>query len=113
MAGELGPGKEAGGSHVGQAYKELDALLKLHLEEALLHRFRAPGRFTTRDFGCGSGGQTLNYAKFMVEVLKTKPELTGREIVCHFADLPSNDINALFNLLPPVVGHGVSDGSAE
>ena len=103
----------AGANHSQQG---LGNLLKPYLEEALLHHFSPPqgaGPIQYADFGCGSGGNTLNYAKFAVEVLKTKPEIHGREIVCHFADLPSNDFNALFNLFPPIVGQGVGDGGAE
>lgn len=57
------------------------------------------------DFGCGNGAVTLGYAEFVVETLR-KRMISDREVVCHFADLPLNDFNSLFNQI-------ASEGDAE
>lgn len=96
----------------------MGAMLEPSLEDALLHHFSRPLELSTgpihyADFGCSTGANTLGFAKFVVDILKTKPELSGRDFVCHFADLPSNDFNTLFKQLPPIAPEGGGDGSVE
>jgi hypothetical protein len=90
----------------------MGSVLEPSLKDAILHHFSPPqGPLHYADFGCAVGANTLGFAKFVVETLKTRAELSDKDIVCHFADLPSNDFNTLFKQLPPFVGQG--DGSAE
>ncbi|KAG0615181.1 hypothetical protein M758_5G021600 [Ceratodon purpureus] len=93
----------------------LGSMLEPSLKHAILHQFSPPQSGTEpihyADFGCAVGANTLGFAKFVVDALKTRPDVIDRDIVCHFADLPSNDFNTLFKQLPPFTGQG--DGSVE
>jgi hypothetical protein len=107
-------GGEGEGSYSRQSklWSRMGSVLEPSLKDAILHHFSPPqGPLHYADFGCAVGANTLGFAKFVVETLKTRAELSDKDIVCHFADLPSNDFNTLFKQLPPFVGQG--DGSAE
>lgn len=96
----------------------MGSILEPALKDTLLHHFSPPhelgaGPIHYADFGCSVGANTLGFAKLAIDTLKTKPEMSGRDFVCHFADLPSNDFNTLFKQLPPITGEGGGDGSVE
>jgi len=114
----LGPFATAGGegegsySHQSKLWSGMASMLQPALMDTLLHHFSVhdSGPVHYADFGCSVGANTLGFAKFVMDTLKTKPEMSGRDCVCHFADLPSNDFNTLFKQIPPIVGEGGGDG---
>ena len=92
-----------------QVQRGVGACLQPSLQDTLLRHFSPPpgaGPIHYADFGCAVGTNTIDYARFVCDILSRRPELSGRDVVCHLADLPSNDVNTLFNQLPPTAGHG-------
>lgn len=97
-------GGEGEGSYTSESKKfnVIQSLLKPVLKDTLLHHFSpvvGAGPFHYADFGCSVGNNTIDFATFVTDILKSKPELNGNDFVCHFADLPSNDFNTLFKQL--------------
>lgn len=93
---------------------DLGTLLQPYLEESLLHKFVPPegtAPIHYADFGCGTSATPLAYAKFVVQILKKR--FGSRDVVCQFADLPSNDFNSLFHQLVPGDGEEEEGGAEE
>ncbi|KAG0615390.1 hypothetical protein M758_5G037500 [Ceratodon purpureus] len=112
------PGGEGEGSYSGlysKMWKQMGSIIQPSLKHAILHQFSPPKSGTEpihyADFGYAVRNNTLGFAKFVVDALKMRPDVIDRDIVCHFADLPSFDFNKLFKQLPPFTGQG--DGSVE
>ncbi|MQL77577.1 hypothetical protein Taro_009972 [Colocasia esculenta] len=81
----------------------------LHLLEATLDAVPLPEgdehAFTVADLGCSCGNNTLFMVDVIVRHIAKRYELSGREapeFQAFFSDLPSNDFNLLFQLLPPL-----------
>ncbi|KAG0576342.1 hypothetical protein KC19_5G072700 [Ceratodon purpureus] len=83
--------------------QQIQSLLKPALVDTLLHHFSTlvgGGPVHYADFGCSVGHNTISFATFVTDILNSKSELSAKDFVCHFADLPSNDFNTLFKQLP-------------
>ncbi|KOM46567.1 hypothetical protein LR48_Vigan07g027100 [Vigna angularis] len=87
----------------------------LHLLRETLDRVElAEGRdvpFVVVDLGCSCGSNTINVVDVMIKHVMKRYEALGwqpPEFSAFFSDLPSNDFNPLFQLLPPLANHGVS-----
>ncbi|KAF0890980.1 hypothetical protein E2562_005089 [Oryza meyeriana var. granulata] len=75
----------------------LDAMMKSSSSEKL---------FTAADLGCSCGSNSLFIVDVVVRRIAEAYESRGRdapEFQVFFSDLPSNDFNTLFQLLPPLL----------
>ncbi|XP_058745043.1 indole-3-acetate O-methyltransferase 1-like [Vicia villosa] len=66
--------------------------------------------FVVADLGCSSGSNTINMMNVIINHIIQRYEAIGcnpPEFSAFFSDLPSNDFNSLFQLLPPIA-EGVS-----
>ncbi|KAK6132983.1 hypothetical protein DH2020_033274 [Rehmannia glutinosa] len=64
--------------------------------------------FVVADLGCSCGSNTLNTMDFIINHMTKRYKDAGLdppEFSAFFSDLPSNDFNTLFHLLPPSDGH--------
>ncbi|KAJ0500869.1 putative indole-3-acetate O-methyltransferase [Helianthus annuus] len=88
-------------------------LLKETLDGVELSMPETP--FVVADLGCSSGNNTIFIVNVIIEHITKRYEASGYsgvpEFSAFFADLPSNDFNTLFQLLPPLANQGV--GSME
>ncbi|CAJ1971459.1 unnamed protein product [Sphenostylis stenocarpa] len=87
----------------------------LHLLRETLDRVElVEGRevpFVVVDLGCSCGSNTINVVDVMIKHVMKRYEVLGwqpPEFSAFFSDLPSNDFNTLFQLLPPLANYGVS-----
>ncbi|KAI3810232.1 hypothetical protein L1987_19843 [Smallanthus sonchifolius] len=68
--------------------------------------------FVVADLGCSSGNNTIFIVNVIIEHITKRYEASGHsgvpEFSAFFADLPSNDFNTLFQLLPPLANQGLS-----
>ncbi|KAK9151483.1 hypothetical protein Syun_009792 [Stephania yunnanensis] len=86
----------------------------LHLLEGTLDRVQlgSPGTpFVVADLGCSCGGNTIYIVDVIIKHISKRYEALGHEppeFSAFFSDLPSNDFNTLFQLLPPLAIHGGS-----
>ncbi|CAN4096842.1 unnamed protein product [Withania somnifera] len=65
--------------------------------------------FVMVDLGCSCGSNTLYIIDVIVEHMSKRYEAMGQqppEFSAFFSDLPSNDFNTLFQLLPPLANNG-------
>lgn len=82
----------------------------LHLLEATLDAVKLPPPSTTfavADLGCSSGTNSITLAGVIVSRVSNMYTAAGRvppEFQVFFSDLPTNDFNVLFQLLPPHTG---------
>ncbi|RRT77943.1 hypothetical protein B296_00021061 [Ensete ventricosum] len=83
----------------------------LHFLEATLSAMNLPlpedGTFAVADLGCSCGTNTLFLMGIIVEHVSKMYAALGRdspEFQVFFSDLPCNDFNVLFQLLPPQLG---------
>ncbi|KAK7320347.1 hypothetical protein VNO77_29748 [Canavalia gladiata] len=86
----------------------------LHLLKEALDKVELNGAdvaFVVVDLGCSCGSNTVNVMDVIIkhimkryEALRCEPP----EFSAFFSDLPSNDFNTLFQLLPPLANYGVS-----
>lgn len=61
--------------------------------------------FTVADLGCSCGNNTLYIVDVIIKHMIERYESSGYvppEFFSFFSDLPSNDFNTLFQLLPPI-----------
>ncbi|KAE9598512.1 hypothetical protein Lal_00020983 [Lupinus albus] len=89
--------------------KSMLHLLKETLEEVQLHDPDTP--FVVVDLGCSCGSNTINVVDVIIKHVTKRYEAFGLdqpEFLAFFSDLPSNDFNTLFQLLPPLANYGVS-----
>ncbi|KAK6946998.1 SAM dependent carboxyl methyltransferase [Dillenia turbinata] len=82
-----------------------------HLEETLdrvqLDSPEIP--FVVVDLGCSSGNNTISIVNVIIKHMIKRYEALGfepPEFSAFFSDLPSNDFNTLFQLLPPLANYG-------
>ncbi|WOK95269.1 hypothetical protein Cni_G03976 [Canna indica] len=71
------------------------------------------GAFTIADLGCSTGTNTLFLVDVIVKCVAQMYEELGHdlpEFLVFFSDLPSNDFNVLFQLLPPPPSSGCLEG---
>ncbi|GAA0166147.1 hypothetical protein Leryth_007828 [Lithospermum erythrorhizon] len=87
----------------------------LHLlEETLDHAQLTPpsDTFAVADLGCSCGSNTLHIIdviiKHMMKQYENSTYDSTPEFSAYFSDLPSNDFNTLFQLLPPIADSGGS-----
>jgi indole-3-acetate O-methyltransferase len=67
--------------------------------------------FVIADLGCSCGSNTINVVNVIINHIIKRYEALGcnpPEFSAFFSDLPSNDFNTLFQLLPPLATYGVS-----
>ncbi|KAK4373911.1 hypothetical protein RND71_004588 [Anisodus tanguticus] len=65
--------------------------------------------FVMVDLGCSCGSNTVYIIDVIVEHMSKRYEAMGQqppEFSAFFSDLPSNDFNTLFQLLPPLANNG-------
>ncbi|XP_010536694.1 PREDICTED: indole-3-acetate O-methyltransferase 1-like [Tarenaya hassleriana] len=82
-----------------------ETLNKVHL---LKYSSSNPPPFTVVDLGCSSGANTVHVIDFIVKHISKRFDAAGiepPEFSAFFSDLPSNDFNTLFQLLPPLVSN--------
>ncbi|KAL5802375.1 hypothetical protein ACOSQ4_030680 [Xanthoceras sorbifolium] len=66
---------------------------------------RPESLFAVADLGCSSGTNTLYTVDVIIQHMIKRYESSGQELPefsAYFSDLPSNDFNTLFQLLPPL-----------
>ncbi|VFQ97937.1 unnamed protein product [Cuscuta campestris] len=71
--------------------------------------------FVVADLGCSCGSNTIHVVGVIVKHIAGRYESSGQdppEFSAFFSDLPSNDFNTLFQLLPPLASSG-GGGSLE
>ncbi|KAJ4976767.1 hypothetical protein NE237_001873 [Protea cynaroides] len=80
----------------------------LHLLESTLDRVQLQPPetpFAVADLGCSCGGNTIYIIEVIIKHISKRYEANGYdtpEFFAFFSDLPSNDFNTLFQLLPPL-----------
>ncbi|KAK4575992.1 hypothetical protein RGQ29_026799 [Quercus rubra] len=65
--------------------------------------------FVVVDLGCSSGDNTIYIVNVIIKHMTKRYEALGQEppeFSAFFSDLPSNDFNTLFQLLPPLANYG-------
>jgi indole-3-acetate O-methyltransferase len=80
-------------------------LLKASLDGVQLINPDVP--FVLADLGCSCGSNTIYIIEVIIEHMSKRYEASGYEppeFSAFFCDLPSNDFNTLFQLLPPYGG---------
>ncbi|KAG6385616.1 hypothetical protein SASPL_154452 [Salvia splendens] len=86
----------------GQHAKMMLHLLSEALDGARLSS--AEAGFAVADLGCSSGSNTVDMVEFIIKRMADRYKAVGSEppeFSAFFCDLPSNDFNTLFQLLPP------------
>ncbi|KAF6159191.1 hypothetical protein GIB67_032808 [Kingdonia uniflora] len=84
-------------------------LLEATLDGMELHSPETP--FVIADLGCSCGGNTIYMIDVIIKHMTKRYEGLGYkppEFSVFFSDLPSNDFNTLFQLLPPLAINGGS-----
>ncbi|KAL6284078.1 hypothetical protein ACE6H2_015007 [Prunus campanulata] len=84
-------------------------LLKETLDRIQLSSPEVP--FVVADLGCSSGSNSINTVDAIIKHMAKRYDALGYdspEFSAFFSDLPSNDFNTLFQLLPPLGNHGGS-----
>ncbi|CAK7350133.1 unnamed protein product [Dovyalis caffra] len=110
MKGGKGEGSYANNSQA----QALHARSMLHLLEETLDKVHLNSPefpFQVADLGCSSGNNTIHIVDVIIKHMTKRYESSGLdspEFSVFFADLPSNDFNTLFQLLPPLADYGVS-----
>lgn len=91
--------------------------MMLHVLKETLDRVQLPRRperlLTAADLGCSCGQNTLVVADVIVQHMTESYLARGHaapEFCFYFSDLPSNDFNTLFHLLPDYTGAGDGTG---
>ncbi|KAK3032449.1 hypothetical protein RJ639_037262 [Escallonia herrerae] len=67
--------------------------------------------FAIADLGCSSGSNTIYIVEVIIKHMRERYEASGYklpEFSAFFSDLPSNDFNTLFQLIPPLASYGGS-----
>ncbi|KAK6934512.1 SAM dependent carboxyl methyltransferase [Dillenia turbinata] len=110
MKGGKGEGSYANNS---QAQAQHARSVLHHLEETLdrvqLDSPEVP--FAVVDLGCSCGNNTISIVDAIIKHMTKRYEALGLEppeFSAFFSDLPSNDFNTLFQLLPPLASYGGS-----
>ncbi|XP_024968574.1 indole-3-acetate O-methyltransferase 1 [Cynara cardunculus var. scolymus] len=85
-------------------------LLKETLDGVQLNSPETP--FVVADLGCSSGSNTIFIVNVIIDHITKRYQTSGDhsdlpEFSAFFADLPSNDFNTLFQLLPPLANQDV------
>ncbi|RZC65792.1 hypothetical protein C5167_009482 [Papaver somniferum] len=86
-------------------------LLEETLNEVQLESPAEEAPFVVADLGCSSGSNTLYLIDVIIKHMTKRYEALGfdpPEFSAFFSDLPSNDFNTLFQLLPPLTIDGGS-----
>ena len=87
-----------------------ETLDRVHLNSAAAAA--AGGSFAVADLGCSSGTNTIHNVEAIIKYMAKRFEAVGREppeFSAFFSDLPSNDFNTLFQLLPPLAGDSMEE----
>ncbi|MED6188552.1 Indole-3-acetate O-methyltransferase 1 [Stylosanthes scabra] len=109
-------GGKGEGSYVNNSQAQaMHAKSMLHLLKETLDRVELEDSrenpFVVVDLGCSCGSNTINVVDVMIKHIMKRYEGLGLEppeFSAFFSDLPSNDFNTLFQLLPPMANYGVS-----
>ncbi|GLJ28212.1 hypothetical protein SUGI_0554100 [Cryptomeria japonica] len=84
------------------ALQAVKPILEQAIYENMILMSDVGGIFRIADFGCGTGKNTLVVANTIVNAVKSSfEEHDMPEFEVYFIDLPSNDFNLLFRMLPP------------
>lgn len=92
--------------NVGAIFQARHAQSMLHLLEETLDSVRLNSPeipFVVVDLGCSSGANTIHIIEVIIKHISKRYEALGCELPefsAFFSDLPSNDFNTLFQLLP-------------
>ena len=81
--------------------ESLKPILERGIKENMRLKFNGEGVLRIADLGCGTGRNTLLAVDTIVRALQCsfgKEEMP--ELQVYFADLPSNDFNLLFQMMP-------------
>ncbi|CAH9063856.1 unnamed protein product [Cuscuta epithymum] len=87
-------------------------LLKETLDLVRLSPPAAGAPFVIADLGCSCGSNTVYVIDVIVKHIAGRYESSGEdppEFSAFFSDLPSNDFNTLFQLLPPLANGGMEE----
>lgn len=103
-------------SKVTYALQAIHARSMLHLLRETLDRVevveaRDGVAFVVADLGCSCGSNSINVVDVIIKHMMKRYQALGwqpPEFSAFFSDLPSNDFNTLFQLLPPLANYGVS-----
>ncbi|RVW29966.1 Indole-3-acetate O-methyltransferase 1 [Vitis vinifera] len=110
MKGGNGEGSYANNSQAQARHaRSMLHLLRETLDGVQLTSPEVP--FTVVDLGCSSGSNTIFTIETIIKHMSKRYEEAGfkpPEFSAFFSDLPSNDFNTLFQLLPPIADPGVS-----
>ncbi|CAK9163890.1 unnamed protein product [Ilex paraguariensis] len=110
MKGGQGEASYANNSQAqAQHARSMLHLLKETLDGVQLNSSEVP--FVVADLGCSSGSNTIYIVDVIIKHMIKRYEALGYEapeFSAFFSDLPSNDFNNLFQLLPPLANHGGS-----
>ncbi|CAJ1965154.1 unnamed protein product [Sphenostylis stenocarpa] len=110
MKGGKGEGSYANNSQAQAIHaKSMHHLLKEALDGVQLQDPNIP--FVVVDLGCSCGSNTINVVDVIIKHIIKRYDALGLdppEFSAFFSDLPSNDFNTLFQLLPPLANYGVS-----
>ncbi|KAK4343980.1 hypothetical protein RND71_037074 [Anisodus tanguticus] len=93
----------------GQHARSMLHLLKETLDGVQLSPMADDVPFVMVDLGCSCGRNTVYIIDVIVEHMSKRYEAMGQqppEFSAFFSDLPSNDFNTLFQLLPPLANNG-------
>ncbi|KAJ8527653.1 hypothetical protein K7X08_015104 [Anisodus acutangulus] len=93
----------------GQHARSMLHLLKETLDGVQLSPMADDVPFVMVDLGCSCGSNTVYIIDVIVEHMSKRYEAMGQqppEFSAFFSDLPSNDFNTLFQLLPPLANNG-------
>ncbi|XP_059283730.1 indole-3-acetate O-methyltransferase 1-like [Lycium ferocissimum] len=108
MKGGKGEASYANNSQAqAQHARSMLHLLKDTLDGVQLNSPDIP--FVIADLGCSCGSNTIFIIDVIVEHMSKRYEVIGQEppeYSAFFSDLPSNDFNTLFQLLPPLANNG-------
>ncbi|KAL8033489.1 hypothetical protein ABFX02_13G162300 [Erythranthe guttata] len=73
----------------------------------------SPANFVVADLGCSCGSNTIHMVDVIIKHMTKRYEAAGfvspPEFSAFFSDLPSNDFNTLFQLLPPYGGSSMEE----
>lgn len=89
--------------------KSMLHLLEETLDGVQLNSPEVP--FVVVDLGCSCGNNTINIVDVIIKHMIKRYEALGYEppeFSAFFSDLPSNDFNTLFQILPPLANDGGS-----
>ncbi|KAL8144241.1 hypothetical protein V2J09_017273 [Rumex salicifolius] len=113
MKGGVGESSYANNSQAQAKHaRSMMHLLKQTLDRVTVDPYRESA-FVVVDLGCSSGSNTLYVVDVIVKHMTERYEAAGArpppDFSAFFSDLPGNDFNTLFQLLPPLLEEATSN----